>query len=213
MIRACAWAHPAQRILWWGLVACGLQWMQPTPLVICVAVTLLVAAWRDGRALQRALRRLLALLAALMFVYGWGVPGQYLWPGWALSPTQQGLSAGGLQAVRLLGVVAALQLLLGGMARERLFAGMHALATPLSWVGVDRRVAALRLALTLVYAQALLDRHSGWRVLWRELTAPAQDTPPALALEWPPAPLSPLQRCGLLLPLLALVCMLWVVMF
>ncbi|TJZ74010.1 hypothetical protein [Chitiniphilus eburneus] len=134
------------------------------------------------------------LLLALVLVYGWSVPGQYLWPhGW--SPTQEGLLAGGIQALRLVGIVLSLQWLLGGMAREALFEGMHVLAAPLSFLGLDRRRAALRLALTLAYADRFLDERPGWRRLWRALSDDREwDAGVPLALQWPPSALGPRQR-------------------
>ncbi|GLS03370.1 hypothetical protein GCM10007860_05130 [Chitiniphilus shinanonensis] len=200
-----AWAHPAQRMLCWFWVACGVQWMQPTPLCFGVAMAALWLLWRTPRRLWQLLRRMRMLLLAIVLVYGWSVPGQYLWPHpW--SPTHEGLEAGATQGLRLLGVVLTLQWMLGGLSRERLFDGMYVLAAPLAWLGLDRRRAALRLALTLAYADRLLGERPGWRSVWQALADGREwDVEAPVALQWPPSALGARQRAVLLLVLLGVI--------
>ncbi|KPC52751.1 hypothetical protein WG78_12925 [Amantichitinum ursilacus] len=177
--------HPANRVLCWLWVACVLQLLRPTPLVVCAVLLVLLTSWLEWPRMARMLRRVRILLLAILIVYGYSTPGLYLWSGWG-APTREGLMAGGVQALRLLAVLSALQWLLRGMDRNRLFAGLYILAAPLRALGINRERWALRLALTMDQAEALLAERQDWRGLWRQLSALDQ-----LAADAPASPSSP----------------------
>lgn len=158
--------HPANWILCWLLVACWLHRLQPTPLVFSALLLITCASLRDGRRWWRMLRRLRFLLLALAIVYGWNTPGIRL-GAWAWAPSEEGLRLGVLQVLRLLGLLASLHCLLAGLGRAKLFSGLYTLATPLALFGAWRERCALRLALTMDFAEELLAEPSPLRGRWR----------------------------------------------
>ncbi|MFC7421822.1 hypothetical protein ACFQNF_18335 [Iodobacter arcticus] len=147
--------HSANQIAAWLWVACILQVLQDTPLIVFSALCILAALCFCPDRCWRTLKRTRFLLLAIALVYGWATPGQYLWASpW--SPTEEGVLWGLLQVVRLLGVLAALQLLLWRLNAAQVFSGLYALLTPLSWLGLNRQRWALRLSLTMSFSAELL---------------------------------------------------------
>ncbi|AMC34334.1 CbiQ family ECF transporter T component [Janthinobacterium sp. B9-8] len=147
--------HSANQIAAWLWVACILQVLQDTPLIVFSALCILAALCFCPDRCWRTLKRTRFLLLAIALVYGWATPGQYLWAS-SWSPTEEGVRWGLLQVVRLLGVLAALQLLLWRLNAAQVFSGLYRLLTPLSWLGLDRQRWALRLSLTMSFSAELL---------------------------------------------------------
>lgn len=147
--------HPAARILLWCGWAVGVESVSLKPLLFLavVSATAFVCA-RVRRAAWRLLKRARWLMLVLILSYAYTLPGDALWPAWAsFSPTQQGLSAGALRALRLALMMIGLALLLVYTPRERLIYGLYVLLAPLSWLGFERRAFAVRLGLTLDYIE------------------------------------------------------------
>ncbi|WP_229678685.1 hypothetical protein [Silvimonas amylolytica] len=134
---------------------------------VLVLVTFAIEAAR----MTRMLRRMRVLLLAILLVYGWSTPGLYLWSG-GFSPTREGLWLGFLQVVRLVGVLTSLQWLLRSLAREAMFGGIYLLAAPLGLLGVNRQRWALRMTLTMDFAERLLAERQDWRALWAHISQP-----------------------------------------
>jgi energy-coupling factor transport system permease protein len=65
------------------------------------------------------------------------------------------------QLTRLLAALAGLAILLERLHRQQLIAGLYTLFVPLQWLGLSRERLAVRLALTLHYAEAAMLRKSG----------------------------------------------------
>ena len=87
-------------------------------------------------------KRLRWLLLAILLVYGWWTPGDSLWPGAAaLSPTIDGLYLGLLRVIALIGIVAAVHLLLQSTPREELLPAIMQLIRPLSTHRMRERIA------------------------------------------------------------------------
>lgn len=171
-----AWMpHPAALILLWTFLAVAIQSVSPGMLAL-LGVLLMAAAirWSAGR-LRSLLRRTRWIMLSLLLVYGYVTPGESLWtPLELLSPTQQGLLDGLLQLSRLVFMLAALSLVLGMLPRERLVGGLYALAYPLCWIGLSRERLAVRLALTLHYAESsVADARTDWRGALQGLLEPA----------------------------------------
>ena len=129
----------------------------------------------------RLLRRTRWLMAVLLLTYAYTLPGTPLWPslGWA-SPGAAGLQQGALRVGRLMLMLAGLAVLLASTSRPRLIYGLYAMARPLTWLGFDRRAFAVRLGLTLDYAE-----HAPQPARWLDaLRAPLPDdaTPAAYTL-------------------------------
>lgn len=128
----------------------------PSPLLVILAAAtaaafLFAPVRHEG---WRLLRRTRWLMAVLLFTYAYTLPGTPLWPslGWA-GPSVEGLQHGVLRVGRLVLMLVGLALLLAYTPRPRLIYGLYVLARPLTWLGFDRRVFAVRLGLTLDYVE------------------------------------------------------------
>jgi energy-coupling factor transporter transmembrane protein EcfT len=146
--------HPTLRILGLFILAVAIQFMAVRPLLIlgfCLSLVVL-AFWRTW--LLRTLKRSRWLLAAMIVVYAYSTPGEYVraWP-MEFAPTYEGLQAGGLQAIRLLMMLAGLAVLIGSTRRELLLAGIYILLKPLSYLGMPVDRFAARLWLTMEYVE------------------------------------------------------------
>lgn len=158
--------HPTIQILLWILLVLLLQRWPPT---LVLAVSLLcsaVALWLDSTQFLRLLRRTRWIALSLLLVYAWATPGTALLDGFgSLSPTYEGLLDGVLQLGRLLSALASLAILLASLSQERLIGGLYALALPLRLFGLSRERFAVRLALTLDYAETTMHETArDWRV-------------------------------------------------
>ncbi|BAZ93950.1 hypothetical protein TspCOW1_10850 [Thiohalobacter sp. COW1] len=200
---------PAIRILSLLAFAAGLAHARGPALLLGLAglAAFVLLSWPARGSLRipgagQALRRLRWLLLALVFVYGWLTPGEALIPVLGtLSPSWQGLAAGGVRAVILLGMVLAVYLLLTTTPREQLLTGLAWLTRPLQRLGLDARRLNVRIVLTLQRVpqaqelirtwQAELPPLRQWRAfaaalpgLWQRVLKAAENDPP-VALEIP----------------------------
>lgn len=158
--------HPATKIaLWLGfaLAAQGIGFF-----ALALVTPLLVMALIMAHALSSALlmlRRARWLLLPLLLIYAYATPGPALFPALgAISPSLGGLHGGALQAWRLVLLLLGLALLLWSCPRESLLSGLYALLRPFRAMGLDPERIAVRLWLTLHYAQGQTRQNmQGWR--------------------------------------------------
>ncbi len=157
--------HPAVQILVWVLFALLAQQLQPLPLLALCTVLFGVAMRLCARQLLSLLRRTRWVLFALLLVYGYATPGSALLPTIGIaSPTWEGVLDGLLQLGRLLSVLSGLAILLELLPQTRLISGLYTLLYPLRWLGLSRERIAVRLALTLEYAEtAMRDTAGHWK--------------------------------------------------
>lgn len=169
--------HPASLILIWLGFALCLPWLRPADLAATTAV--LVFLIRRSPVFFKLLRRTRWLLISLIMVFAFATPGELLIATLGhYSPSREGLLAGGLQALRLLSLLAGLAALLTVLSRDRLLAGLYFLLRPLRLLGVNIDRVAARIWLTLHYAeQKSPGRPREWqetfRAAWEE---PVQET-------------------------------------
>jgi energy-coupling factor transporter transmembrane protein EcfT len=181
--------HPATKLLLWLALVIASQQASAT-LLLALAGVLLCLLWRlrDARILP-LLSRLRYVFLALALIYGYATPGAELSTHLgALSPTREGLAAGCVQALRLVVAIAALRVLLHGLDRQALLSGLLALLRPFAVVGVDWERIAVRIWLTLDYADRLGEQR------FRELLAQLKSSTetggartieiPAIAASW-----------------------------
>lgn len=156
--------HPAAQILVWASLALLVQHLQ-TMAVLAVCALLFGLALRvcPGQLLG-LLRRTRWIFFSLLLIYAFTTPGAALWPQLGmLSPTLEGGLDGLLQLGRLISVLSALAILLELLSQDSLIGGLYSLAYPLRWFGLSRERIAVRLALTLEYAEsAMRDTASDW---------------------------------------------------
>lgn len=155
--------HPATQILVWISLAIAVQTLRPLLLPVCTGVLIVIAFKIHAQRFFSLLRRSRWILFSLLLVYAFATPGQELWP-WSYAPTLEGVQDGGVQLCRLVSMLAGLSVLLTLLPREQLIGGLYSLAYPLRFVGLSSERLAVRLALTLHYAEsAMRDTANDWR--------------------------------------------------
>ncbi len=157
--------HPAVQILVWALLALVAQRLQPLALLVLSTILFALALRLCAGQLLSLLRRTRWILFSLLLIYAYTTPGAAMWAqiGY-LSPTREGVLDGLLQLGRLLSVLSGLAILLTLLSQAQLISGLYTLAYPLRWLGMSPERIAVRLALTLEYAEsAMRDTASDWR--------------------------------------------------
>ncbi|MBI5329614.1 MAG: hypothetical protein HZB71_03275 [Betaproteobacteria bacterium] len=145
--------HPAVRLLAYliaALVLPGLPFFI-LPIVLALGLTL---GWR--RPLLRLFWRTRWLLLVMLAGYAYTLPGAALWPALAqYSPSLPGLRQGALQVMRLLTLLAWLDLLVLRLPADALIGALYTLLRPLRRVGLHVERIALRLGLTLAAIEGM----------------------------------------------------------
>ncbi len=157
--------HPAVLIFLWVCLTIAMQSLQALALLLA-GVPLLIAAYAlSAVRLSGLLRRTRWIMLSLLLIYAYATPGTAVWAPLAqFSPTQEGLIDGLLQLCRLAFALAGLAILLCLLSQQQLIGGLYTLAYPLRYFGLSRERIAVRLALTLHYAEtAILDTSANWR--------------------------------------------------
>jgi energy-coupling factor transport system permease protein len=159
------WPHPSTQIIIWICLAIIVQMLQATLLAVATVGLLLVAFKLHDQRLFTLMRRARWIMFSLLLIYAFMTPGEALWSlPYAPSPTREGVLDGLMQLARLSCVLSALSILLTLLTREKLISGIYLLAFPARFIGVSRERIAVRLALTLHYAEsAMRDTASDWR--------------------------------------------------
>ena len=149
--------HPATAIALWLFFVVWLEFVPPA-LLSLAALALL--PWLHGVTLAqflRYLRRTRWLLLSLLAIYAYTLPGENVSAMLgSLSPSVHGLEHGALRLARMILLLAALSVLMMHIPRNSLLLGIYRILSPLQWFGVDAERIAVRLWLTLHYAEAAL---------------------------------------------------------
>jgi energy-coupling factor transport system permease protein len=166
--------HPAAQIITWCLLVMTLQKLTLAPLLITASLILFAAFILSKHKFTQLLSRTRWVMFSLLLIYAYTTPGQSLFEALgAFSPGREGLMDGVLQLTRLLSALAALAILLDRLDRPQLIVGLYTLFAPLQWLGFSRERLAVRLALTLHYAEvAMLRRIDTWQDSLRSLFEP-----------------------------------------
>jgi energy-coupling factor transporter transmembrane protein EcfT len=170
--------HPAALILTWCLLVAIMQFLALETLLIAAGFLFLFALLLSARKLLQLLRRTRWITLSLLMIYAYTTPGQPLLDALGMiSPSREGLSDGVLQLTRLLAALAGLAILLDRLHRQQLIAGLYSLFSPLQLIGLSRERVAVRLALTLHYAEvAMLREKHTWQDNLRSLFRPHGET-------------------------------------
>ena len=170
--------HPAAQIVTWCLLVAILQSLAPAMLLPASASILAFALLSSPRKLGQLLRRTRWIMLSLLVVYAWSTPGQPHWEVLGMfSPSREGLGDGVMQLARLLSALAGLAILLDRLHRQQLISGLYTLSAPLQLIGVSRERFAVRLALTLHYAEVAMVRETRtWQDSLRSLFETPGDT-------------------------------------
>jgi energy-coupling factor transporter transmembrane protein EcfT len=183
--------HPALQIILWCLLVALMQRLELLPLCGVAGVLLLLGGIFAGKKLLQLLRRTRWIMLSLLVIYAYSTPGQPLLEMLgAWSPVREGLADGAMQLLRLLAALSSLAILLDRLHRLALISGLYSLFAPLAWLGLSRERCAIRLALTLHYAEvAMLRSHARWQDALQGLFEPHDEVLQAIVL--------PLYRMGL----------------
>lgn len=151
-------------MLWILLVLLAQHWQPGVLLVVC-AVSCGIALRLCAGQFLGLLKRTRWIAFSLLLIYAYATPGAALWSQLgSFSPTIEGLLDGLLQLGRLLCALSSLAVLLASLSQERLISGLYSLAYPLRFFGLSRERFAVRLALTLEYAEnSMRDAVGDWR--------------------------------------------------
>ena len=163
--------HPPAQILTWCLLVAIMQVLAFGALLIAGGLILLAAFVISRHKFILLLRRTRWIMLSLLLIYAYSTPGQPLSDALGIfSPSREGLVDGVLQLARLLAALAGLAILLDRLHRLQLIAGLYTLFAPLQWIGLSRERLAVRLALTLHYAEvAMLREAHTWQDILRSL--------------------------------------------
>jgi energy-coupling factor transport system permease protein len=166
--------HPAALIISWCILVVMLQKMTFAPLLMTTSLVFFAAFVLSKHKLFQLIRRTRWVMFSLLIIYSYTTPGQPLLEALGnFSPNREGLIDGVLQLTRLLSALAALAILLDRLDRPQLIAGLYTLFAPMQWLGLSRERLAVRLALTLHYAEvAMLRRTDTWQDSLRSLFEP-----------------------------------------
>ena len=169
--------HPAAEILTWCLLVVALQTLKAEELLILSGLILFVALLASNHKFILLLRRTRWVMLSLLLIFAYSTPGVPLFNQLGiLSPTREGLLDGTLQLIRLTTALAGLAILLDRLHRQKLIAGLYTLFAPIRWLGISRKRLAIRLALTLHYAEVTLLRGAGnWQDTLRGLFEPHEE--------------------------------------
>lgn len=179
--------HPATQILTWCMLVVSMQAMELEPMLVAAGFILLGAVTVSRRKFIQLLRRTRWIILSLLLIYAYSTPGQPLSASLGmLAPSREGLADGVLQLTRLLAALAGLAILLDHLHRQQLIAGLYTLFAPLQWMGLSRERLAVRLALTLHYAEvAMLRDSNAWQASLRSLFEQHGDTEASTLIELP----------------------------
>lgn len=168
--------HPASRILIWLAFAFCIPWLRLSELAGIVLLLSLPLLLKHSTQYFKLLRRSRWLLISLILAYAFVTPGEAVIPALGdYSPSRDGLLSGGMQALRLVALLAGLSLLLVLSPRDRMLAGLYLLLHPFARFGLNVDRIAARIWLTLHYAESPLPGE------WRErLQAALQDREPEI---------------------------------
>ncbi|MFH2133556.1 MAG: CbiQ family ECF transporter T component [Pseudomonadota bacterium] len=170
--------HPATQILIWIALAISAQALSSPGLLVMTVVLFTTAAKLNSRQLFSLIRRTRWILLSLLLIYAYTTPGVALLSGLGrYSPTLEGLSDGFMQLGRLLSMLSGLAILLSLLSESQFISGIHALAYPLNWFGGSRERVAVRLALTLQYAEpSMRDTAADWRQTIKDALVPQRES-------------------------------------
>ena len=150
--------HPATAVVLWLFFTAAASSVAVPGLIILTLVILPGLALGSLRQFARYVRRSRWLLLVLLLVHAYSLPGTPVWSQLgAYGPSQPGLYGALVQIWRLLLILASLAVLMTRLTRVSLLSGLYRLFTPLRSLGVEPERLAVRIWLTLDYAEGLLN--------------------------------------------------------
>ena len=154
--------HPATAVVLWLFFMVWVTWIGVFGLVVMTVLLLPGFARATRQQFIRYVRRSRWLLLILLLVHAYSLPGVPLWSQLGVyGPSQAGLYGGLIQTWRLLLILAALAILMTRLSRTSLLLGLYRLFEPLRYLGAKPERIAVRIWLTLGYAEGLIHETRG----------------------------------------------------
>ena len=151
--------HPASQILACCLLVAAMQAMSTWPLLAAAGLILSGALVKSRHRFVRLLRSTRWIILSLLVIYAYSTPGRALSDSLGMyGPSVDGLADGLQQLTRLLAALAGLSILLSNLHRQQLIAGLYILLSPIQLLGLSPERLAVRIALTLHYAEDAMSR-------------------------------------------------------
>jgi len=149
--------HPAVQIYIWICLALIAQVLIAYALVLLAGMLVVFSFSICAPRFLSMLRRTRWIFFSLFLIYAYTSSGEALWPYWGVfSPVADGVVDGFFQILRLITVLAGLSILLTLLSQSQLIAGLYTLSRGLSFLGLSHERFAVRLALTLRYAESAM---------------------------------------------------------
>jgi energy-coupling factor transport system permease protein len=166
--------HPATQILVWCFLVAIMQELTLGMLLAAAGLVMIIALLISRRKFIQLLRRTRWIMLTLLIIYAYSTPGVPLSATLGLlSPSIVGITEGVHQLLRLIAALAGLAILLDRLHQSQLIAGLYTLFVPFRVLGISRERLAVRLALTLQYAEvAILKDATSWQESLKNLLVP-----------------------------------------
>lgn len=136
------------------MLAIALVYLNVQQLIWLNTVLVIAAYMVDAKTWIGMMKRVRWLLLVLVLMVGFSTPGEYI-PFWKLPlrPTYEGLALGFTQLLTMVIMLAGLSLVLATTSRSVLIGGLYQLMLPLKCLRLDAEKFAVRIWLTLYYAE------------------------------------------------------------
>ena len=145
--------HPVIRIILFIILAGFVAFGDSRQLLLAFLLLFLALASSRFQSLQlsvRFLKRMRWFFVSILIIYLWFTPGRPLiGEGAAYMPSIEGLQTGALRICSLILIVLAVNYFVSMIARNPLVAAIVWLLSPLKLIGIDHKIIALRMVLTL----------------------------------------------------------------
>lgn len=166
--------HPVVQIYLWTCLLIAVQMLQGYELFLYGGILVLITTACCAGRFFILVRRTRWVLISLFLIYSYASAGNPIWPDMGvLSPVDSGIANGMQQITRLIMILAGLTILLASLSQAELVSGMYTLLYPLRYIGLSRERVAVRLALTLQYAEsALLKKTDHWQAILEQSLKP-----------------------------------------
>ena len=148
--------HPFVLVVFFGFILGLLNSIHSWQLICLSGLLIGLASLSRGMRFWRSLKHMRWFFVSILGIYAYTTAGEYV-PHIPLqfAPSYEGLTSGATQIGRLLGTLAAIQLLFASLPKQTLMSGLYTLLYPLQLLGFNVRQFSARLLLTLRYAETL----------------------------------------------------------
>lgn len=155
--------HPSIKILLFLVCVVAINLLSPRLLLVVATLITLTALILSARSFAKLLSRMLVFFLSIIIIYAFLTPGEYVQTRWLSNQTMltyEGVIAGGLQTLRLVVVIALMNILLHKTHHIRLLYGLSILLRPLKLFKLPTEQMIARIHLTIYYAEQLLSQPS-----------------------------------------------------